>query len=341
MGNGRWSTDVYSSRATTKKATGQSTFAYNDDVLAKLPSHERKIHDRLEPKSIKWRESRDSAEHPESNSIAVAFDVTGSMGTIPRVLQSKLPALHGLLQRKGYIEHPQVLFAAIGDSYTDMAPLQVGQFESDNRMDEDLEHIWLEGNGGGQMHEGYEMFLYFLARKTACDGFEKRGKKGYAFIIGDEKTYPAATREHIKEIFGEASEADIPVQQLVKEVQEKYELFFLMPRSASYFTTHPEILASWKQLLGERALVLDDEAAVCETIALAIGLHEGTIDIAKGVQDLLDLGVEEKYAKVAGAALAGVKVEELDLALGGSKAKAIVAPAKKATPAIAAGSKRI
>jgi hypothetical protein len=33
----------------------------------------------------------------------------------------------------------------------------------------------------------------------------------------------------------------------------------------------------WRSLLGERVLLLDDEAAVCETIALAVGLNEGGI----------------------------------------------------------------
>lgn len=303
MGNGAWSTDVYRARAKTREAKGQSAFSYNDDVLAKLSSSQRAIHKDLNPNGIKWRESRDSEDHPESNAIVVGFDVTGSMGDIPRILQTKLPKLHGLLQRRGYVAHPQVLFAAIGDSYTDQAPLQVGQFESDNRMDDDLSHIWLEGNGGGQVHEGYEMFLYFLAHKTALDCHEKRGKRGYAFIIGDEMSYAAATRNHVREIFGENSEADIPLAELVEEVQKRYELFFLMPKTAHYYRARPDVFAFWKKLLGERAMALTDEAAVCETIALAIGLNEGTVDITKGLKDLKEEG-DEASAKVAAEALA-------------------------------------
>jgi len=47
---------------------------------------------------------------------AVLFDVTGSMGQVPRALQQKLPQLLGLLLRQGYVEHPQILFGAIGDA---------------------------------------------------------------------------------------------------------------------------------------------------------------------------------------------------------------------------------
>src|SRR6185369_14338805 len=115
--------------------------------------------------------------------------VTGSKGSVPRSLQAKLPQLLGLLLRKAYVRHPQILFGAIGDATCDRAPLQVGQFESDNRLDDDLSRILLEGGGGGQQTESYELAMYFMARHTTIDCFDKRGKRGYLFIIGDEMAY--------------------------------------------------------------------------------------------------------------------------------------------------------
>ena len=82
------------------------------------------------------------------------------------MLQRKLPQLLGLLLRKGYADDPQIMFGAIGDATCDRAPLQVGQFESDNRMDDDLGRILLEGGGGGQKTESYELAMYFMARHT-------------------------------------------------------------------------------------------------------------------------------------------------------------------------------
>src|SRR5262249_16376976 len=131
MGSGRWSTDVYDAATRMRAATGASAFGYSD-------SGARVVHDRLNPFGVTVRESRDSDEHPTSLAIAVLFDVTGSMRNVPRVLQAKLPGLLGLLLRKGYADDPQILFGAIGDATCDRVPLQVGQFESDNRMDEDL-----------------------------------------------------------------------------------------------------------------------------------------------------------------------------------------------------------
>src|SRR5439155_8956225 len=124
------------------------------------------------------RESRDSAEHPDSLAIAVLFDVTGSMGLVPRALQAKLPQLLGLLLRNGYATDPQIMFGAIRDATCHRAPLQIGQFESDNRMDDDLGRICIERGGGGQMTESYELALYFMARHTAIDCHDRRGRRG-------------------------------------------------------------------------------------------------------------------------------------------------------------------
>ena len=147
MGSGKWDTDTYAAAASYRAAHGRSAFGYTDDVRAR--GGVAKTHADLDPQGVALREARDSTEHPESLPIAVLFDVTGSMGHVPRVLQTKLPQLLGLLQRKGYVAHPEIMFGAIGDATCDNAPLQIGQFESDNRMDEQLGNIMLEG--GGQM----------------------------------------------------------------------------------------------------------------------------------------------------------------------------------------------
>lgn len=50
----------------------------------------------------------------------------------------KLPMFIGQIIMKNYVSGPAVSFAAIGDANSDQAPLQVGQFEADNRLDEVL-----------------------------------------------------------------------------------------------------------------------------------------------------------------------------------------------------------
>ncbi|WP_019630959.1 hypothetical protein [Actinomadura atramentaria] len=282
MGSGTWSTDVYSAAESYRRSTGASAFAYSD-------SGATSTHPSLDPKGVALRESRDSDEHPESVGIAVLFDVTGSMGGVPRALQQKLPGLLGLLLRKGYVEHPQILFGAVGDATCDRAPLQIGQFEADNRMDDDLGRILLEGGGGGQMRESYELALHFMARHTALDCFEKRGRRGYLFLIGDELAYPKVKAREVAKVIGAGIGEDVPVAEILREAQRLYDVYFIIPEGA-YHTGDARLRDFWRDLLGQNVLYLDDPAAVCETIALTVGLGEDAIDLDAGLGHLAETG---------------------------------------------------
>jgi hypothetical protein len=282
MGSGLWSTDVYDAAARFRAATGASAFAHSD-------SGARSAHAALNPHGVALRESRDCAEHPRSVAIAVLFDVTGSMRDVPRTLQEKLPQLLGLLLRKGYVEDPQIMFGAIGDATCDRAPLQIGQFESDNRMDDDLSRILLEGGGGGQKTESYELAMYFMARHTVTDCYVKRGKRGYLFLIGDEMAYPRVKHTEAREWVGDGLQADIPLADMVAELTRKWDTYYILPAGASY-AGDSEVLSFWRGPLGQNVIELADLDAVTETIALTIGLGEDSISLEDGLADLADVG---------------------------------------------------
>jgi hypothetical protein len=282
MGSGRWSTDVYDAAARYRAATGTSAFAHSD-------SGARTVHPELDPHGVSTRESRDSAEHPRSLAIAVLFDVTGSMRGVPRVLQGKLPQLLGLIVRKGYADDPQILFGAVGDATCDAAPLQIGQFESDNKMDDDLSRILLEGGGGGQKTESYELAMYFMARHADIDCHARRGKRGYLFLIGDEMAYPRVKRAEVGEVIGDGLQADVALAEIVAELTRKWDTYYILPAGASY-AGDAEVLRFWRGLLGQNVIELADLDAVCETIALTVGLGEDAIGLDDGLDDLVDVG---------------------------------------------------
>lgn len=298
MGSGIWSTDVYDAADRYRRSTGTSAFAYSD-------SGARTVHPSLNPLDA-HRESRDSTEHPDSLAVAVLFDVTGSMRNVPKVLQQKLPQLLGLLQRKGYARDPQVMFGAIGDATCDRVPLQVGQFESDNRMDDDLGRFVLEGGGGGQQTESYELALYFMARHTSIDCYEKRGRRGYLFIIGDEMAYNQVKAGEVRRVIGDEPRADIALRQIIEQTQRMYDVYYILPAGTSYAGSR-KVLDFWRDLLGQNTIEVDDLDAVCETIALTVGLGENAVDLDAGLRDLADVGsdaartVSKALAKVSAA----------------------------------------
>jgi hypothetical protein len=294
MGSGYWSSDVY--ETAERLRGGKSAFAYSD-------SGARTVHPGLDPFDVGRRESRDSDEHPQSLAIAVLFDVTGSMGGVPRTLQKKLPKLLGLLKDSRYVADPQIMFGAIGDATCDRAPLQVGQFESDNRMDADLERILLEGGGGGQKTESYELAMYFMSRHTATDCFEKRGKRGYLFIIGDEMPYPLVKPREVSGWIGDEIPQPIAIRNLVAHLTRRWDTYYILPEGAAH-AGDGQVLGTWRGLLGQNVIELSDLDAVCETIALTVGLGEEAIDLDDGLADLQDVG--STAGSSVGRALAGI-----------------------------------
>lgn len=321
MGSGRWDAGTYT-RSTTSKVEDHGTpFVYSKTAHA---TGTFVVHESLDPKLVAgptspfagkvMRESRDSAEHPETTPIAVFFDVTGSMGHLPTVLQTKFPKLYGLLLAKGYVEHPQIMFGAVGDARSgDRVPLQVGQFESDNRADENLENLVLEGGGGGGNHESYELAAYFVANHTTTDAWEKRGKKGYMFIVGDERTYSHVSRTEVARLIGDTIQEDIPTKTVFAQLEEQWEVYFLFANESHYTVervvntaaSEPDALA-WRDVLGQNALILDKAEGVCEAIALTIGIGEGSIDLDTGLDDLTDAGTDVSVTEATGRALATV-----------------------------------
>jgi hypothetical protein len=251
------------------------------------------------------RESRDSEAHPKSNAVAVLFDVTGSMQQVPRILQKNLPTLMGLCLRKGYLDDPAILIGAIGDATCDLVPLQIGQFESGNEIENDLNNLYLEGGGGGQQTESYELALYFLARKTVTDSRQKRGKKGYAFIIGDEMPYKKVKAKEVERVFGDKLQGDIPIKDILAEAQENFEVYFVLPNLTSYYND-PKILKCWKDLLGQHVLRLEDPAGISELIASTIGLSEEAVTYENLSADLNKAGTNKNVAQAVASALADV-----------------------------------
>ena len=136
MGYGSYSYEAH------RAITGARTVQPVQQVFA-----QRACHPLMNPHGVRARESRDSAEHPQSLGIVFALDVTGSMGTIPELLaREALPGFMKLLSEIA-VPDPQVLFMTVGDAVGDRAPLQVGQFESTAELMIRFHKHWLGVDG--------------------------------------------------------------------------------------------------------------------------------------------------------------------------------------------------
>jgi hypothetical protein len=300
MGSGRWSPETYFTHADAKARAGKDTFDYSADAIR--TGHLRP-HQTLDPQGLGVRESRDSAEHPASNAVIISLDVTGSMGRVVRGIHRNLPKLHELILGHHYLSDPQVLFAAVGDATCDRVPLQVGQFESDNRMDQNLENMILEGGGGGQKTESYELMLYVAARHTAIDCFEKRQRKGYLFLIGDEMAYDRVKRHEIDRLIAPGLQADVALDEVIAEVAQRYHVYYVIPGGASHGDDQ-QVTGFWTHHLGPgRVIPLASPEDTSASIAVTIGVSEGVISVDDGVRHLADRGLLARTIDGIGKAL--------------------------------------
>jgi hypothetical protein len=249
----------------------------------------RHIHKDLDPKGVKIRESRDSADNPNATPIIVGLDVTGSMGKIAEAIaKGGLGTLfNGILDRKP-VSDPHLMFMGIGDAHYghvagyshknhDDAPLQVSQFEADNRIVEQLTNLWLEGGGGGNSHESYDLAWYFAARHTVHDAMVKRGKRGYLFTVGDEETPDVLRRDDLERVLGYRPEMDVPAKLSLEEARRKYNVFHVIIEEGNHAQQvgKEKVQSAWKELLGQHVISLSNHELLAETIVAAIQVAEG------------------------------------------------------------------
>lgn len=277
MGNGNYSV-----------AAHEALLRNRTSIPVEQVFRQTKCHPLMDPKGVKVRESRDGPDHPESQGIVFALDVSGSMGEIPKLMATQqLPNFMKVLMGC-QVRDPQVLFMAIGNATSDAAPLQVGQFESTAElMDQWLTWTYLEGRGGGA-GESYDLGFYFLATHTEMDCMVKRNKKGYLFMTGDEEPFPALSKHIVEGIIGDKLDDDIPLEEVVAETQKTYVPFFIIPDR----TRARRCERRWRDVLGDHVLCLESPVDVCYVAAGAILLYEKRVaDINELAKQLSDAGM--------------------------------------------------
>lgn len=257
---------------------------------------QNQVHPLMNPFGVRMRESRDSLDHPNSLPIVFALDVTGSMGAIPELLaRQELPGFMKALLDSG-VSDPQLLFLCMGDAAHDRGPLQVGQFESTAEdMDRWLTWCWLEGGGGGNNCESYDLAMYFAARHTETDSMALRRKRGYFFMTGDENPYPSVSRRWVQSLIGDELEADLPLEQVCQELASMYHPFFLIPDPGR----RKNCESAWRKVLGDHVVTLTSPEDTCVVAAALVVLCEDpSWDLERIADRLTQQGLSRK--RVAG-----------------------------------------
>lgn len=282
MGGTNFSADDYNLRSTYRSVNNIPTMAY-DAAVKSGKAHG--VHATLNPKGVKLREARDSDAHPISIPVGVVLDTTGSMQQVPEMIQAKLPNLMGEFLKERALGrnflgegYPAICIGAVDDVFAmrnseGEGSLQIGQFESGLEIDDNITNLWLTGNGGGSGEESYDLALYFYARHTAADHWEKRHRKGHLIVIGDEALYPRTEVAAVKKVIGDALESNIPIEQVFQEVKRRWHVTFINPGMTSNYGAS-WVRESWQAYVGESFVELEDPNKICEAIVAAVAINE-------------------------------------------------------------------
>lgn len=232
----------------------------------------RMLNEQLNPMNV-IRECCNSEEHPNTIPVILALDVTGSMGDACQETAEALGVIMEQLYKK--FKDIEIMVMGIGDLAYDKAPIQISQFESDVRIAEWLDKIYMEHGGGGNSYESYTAAWYMGLRHTKLDAYDKQGRKGIIITMGDEPLNPYLPKSALSEVTGDSLQGDIETKDLFKYASEKFDIYHIAVDSPqnSYSYYKYRIKESFGKLLGQRFMVstigkLGD--TICDCIANSV-----------------------------------------------------------------------
>lgn len=224
MGGGSWTTQSFTTYSTVTKGAKLNSRGVLDTSMSNQEMFKaRRVDKALNPYNV-MRECRDSEEHPETTPVILALDVTGSMGDAAVEVAKKLNVIMTKLYDK--VKDVEFMIMGIGDLYCDEGPIQISQFESDIRIAEQLDKLWFEFGGGGNLSESYTAAWYMGSRHCDLDCW-KRGKKGIIITMGDERLNPCLEEQPLMLQTGDDLEADVETKNLYAEASEKFDIYHI------------------------------------------------------------------------------------------------------------------
>ncbi len=247
MGSGSWSNASYASyNSSVGKTYDHSTNRVLDQEYKAV-----RLDEGLNPQNFKIRECANSEEHPNTIPVILALDVTGSMGQACKETAEAL----GVIMTDLYEKFTDIEFCVmgIGDLAYDSAPVQMSQFESDVRIAEALDKIFMEHGGGGNGYESYTAAWYMGLKRTKLDCYDQQGRKGIIITMGDEPLNPYLPVNKLNRYTGATEEKDIETEELLKEVTKKFNVYHIAVNdSADSYGYYRDAIRRSFSILGER-----------------------------------------------------------------------------------------
>ena len=260
MGTGSWTIQAFADyTVATKNVANVDDFVTCNNISTQDVFKVNRLSKVLDPKNI-MRECRDNDEHPNTMPVILALDITGSMGEASVAVAKQLGKIMEDIYSDEAVPDVEFCMMAIGDLAYDTTPIQMGQFESDIRIAEQLDAIYFEGCGGGNKYESYTAAWYMGLIHCDLDCW-KRGRKGIIITLGDELPNPYLPMNGryngLASATGDKLQDNIETKELLPQVREKFDVYHISvndPHSSyEYNNRKGEIDKQWRELLGENS----------------------------------------------------------------------------------------
>ncbi|MBI5152853.1 MAG: hypothetical protein HZA36_00090 [Parcubacteria group bacterium] len=230
--------------------------------------------------------------------LAYIFDVTGSMGNLPKIIYDKWPGIVGQVVARGYLPDAQMSLAAVGDIVSDRAPLQVADFSALRNLDKHFKRVYFESGGGGQSVESYEVIAYYYAYLCTLSNAETP----ICLFTGDEGFRFQLFGEDLSEHFG-GKHKDTTAQKVFADLRAKFKgNVFLIHRY--YPGDNNRIEREWCGVLGNDRVILlprgtDGDLAIGDITLGVYAIVSGARSLAQYLEDMrtrpLNLGEGVTY----------------------------------------------
>jgi hypothetical protein len=197
--------------------------------------------------------------------LAILCDVTGSMGEKPRKLFGHMPYMDN--ERKEYFgEDSEISVAGVGDIHGDKYPFQGRLFTKGvAELKEKFTELVVEGGGGGQLRESYELAALYYCRNVDIP----KAKKAVLIIIADEMPYDSVSRYEAMTYAKVSLEKDITVEEIFAELKRKYDVYVIQSPYEDQVNSDitKRVKAVWERLVGSDHLAfLEDPERILDVI---------------------------------------------------------------------------
>lgn len=259
--------------------------------------------------------------------LAIIVDGTGSMGVFPETIFKKLPLLDDGV--KDYLEGCEISYAMIGDAACDQYPLQIQSFGTGKQMVKALNKLVIEGGGGGNQVESYDLAAAYYAHNVEMP----KAVRPILIFICDEGVYPNIDRAWAKKFANVDLEKAQSATSLFDQLKTKYSVYCIRKHYenagpaldgdkliGSNFHIHQQ----WEKLLGaDQVVILNDPARVVDVILGLLAHETGKMDFFKKEITFRQKPEQVKTVMKTMASLAKEKDKEKDKA---KSIKSIIRP---------------